>query len=195
MLEARWRWLLLMPVILTPPYVVTNRLQHGTPVHMPLTAIDRLIPGDPAWAWAYLLLFPLMWAAVLVQSDQSRCRNVVLSCAGCALVACTAFTIQPTAFARPGWPETGLYGWVTALDSERNACPSLHGAYALLGAWWIGRSGRGSLVAAAGWAVGALILVATIGVRQHGVIDLGAGVALGASAAMLVLAMERKHQR
>ena len=175
----RFRWLLLMPLVLTPPYLVSNHLTWQPASAIPMTDVDRWVPVGPQWTLAYLMLFPLMWAAVLSQARSGGSRQVVLSFTAAALTASLVFVLWPTSYARPGWTADGLYGWVVWLDTERNACPSLHGAFSVLGAWWLGRSGLGRSVAVVGWAMAGLILVATIGVRQHGVIDLGGGMLLG----------------
>lgn len=182
-------WLAAMPLLLTPPYLVSNRLTWREALAVPLTDIDRWVPFRPDLVWCYLGLFPLMWLAVLLQPNVAAARRVVLGMAGCALVAGVVFALWPTCFPRDGLPAApdGHAGFglrlIHALDTERNACPSLHGCYAVSSALWIARA-RG---AAAGWLAAlaaAAIILATIAVRQHGVIDLAAGGVLGAASVL-----------
>ena len=174
-----WTWLWCMPVLLTPPYVVSNHLTWLPAWTVPVLAPDRLVPFTPWAAWVYLGLFPLMWAAVLVQPTASDARRVVFSAAACAWTASAVFVFLPTQFPRP-LTVNGLHGLITIVDTPRNACPSLHGTYCVHAAAWISRAQpRWRLVA---WSGVVAILLATIAVRQHGCLDLAAGGLLGALA-------------
>ncbi len=180
--DGRLGWLLAMPVLLTPPYAITNHLELRPAVEVPRLAIDGWIPFLPEASLVYLGLFPLMWLAVVVQPDTPAARRMVLGAACCAWCAALVFLLAPTTFARPPGTASGVYALVTAVDTPRNACPSLHGTYATYSAAWIAAgAGRPWL----GWlaAAGALaILLATIAVRQHGTIDLALGGLLGIAA-------------
>lgn len=171
-------WLLMMPLLLTPPYAISNRVEWFPAREVPRLAVDDWIPFMPELALLYLGLFPLMWLAVLVQRDTSAAKRFVLGAASCAWLVSLIFVFHPTTFARPAVDPRGFYALVVGLDTPRNACPSLHGTYAALSAAWIthARGWRWGLVATlAAFAV----LVATVAVRQHGVIDLTLGAAIG----------------
>ena len=180
--DGRLRWLLAMPLLLTPPYAITNHLELRRAVEVPRLAIDGWVPFLPEASLVYLGLFPLMWLAVVVQPDAAAARRVVLGAACCAWGAALVFLLAPTTFARPAGAASGVYALVTALDTPRNACPSLHGTYAIYSAAWIATGARrpwlGWLAAASALA----ILLATIAVRQHGTIDLALGGLLGIAA-------------
>lgn len=171
-------WLLMMPVLLTPPYAFSNRVEWFPAHEVPRLPIDDWVPFMPELALLYLGLFPLMWLAVVVQPDVSGAKRMVLGAASCAWLVSLIFLFYPTTFARPAIEPRGFYALVVGLDTPRNACPSLHGTYAALSAAWIARArgwrwGLGAALAAIA------ILVATVAVRQHGVIDLGLGAAIG----------------
>lgn len=172
-----WTWLLLMPLLLTPPYVLTNHLRLMPAYEMPSLTIDTWIPFLPQASWVYLGLFPFMWAAVLAQQSAINARLVVLSAAACAWLAAGFFLLLPTTYPRPPLAGEGLYALITAVDTPRNACPSLHGAYCVHAAAWIGWARPAWCWAAIAAAV--IILLATIAVRQHGSLDLAAGGLLG----------------
>ena len=171
-----WRWLLIMPLLLTPPYALSNHL-HLLPAHeVPCLAIDEMVPFLPGASWVYLGLFPFMWAAVLVQRDAVMARRVVLSAAACAWSASVLFVLLPTAYPRP--PQAaGLHALITLVDTPRNACPSLHGAYSIHAAAWVAHAQPTWRWAAC--LIASAILLATIAVRQHGSLDLAAGGLLG----------------
>jgi len=172
------RWLLLMPLLLVPPYMGSNRLSWLLTREVPRLALDDAIPFQPALAGLYLALFPLMWLAVLAQRDAAAARRLVLGMTACAWTVSLFFVLVPTTFARPEYSGGGLYASIVAWDTPRNAFPSLHGTYAVMSAAWIAH--------ARGWRLGALavglaiaILYATIAVRQHGIIDLAVGGLIG----------------
>lgn len=171
-------WLLLMPVLLTPPYAISNRLEWFAAREVPRLAIDEWVPFVPELALLYLGLFPLMWLAVLLQRDGDGARRLVLGAAACAWLVSLVFVFYPTTFPRPAVQAQGFYALVIGLDTPRNACPSLHGTYAALSAAWIAHA-RGWRWGVAAGAVALLVLVATVAVRQHGTIDLALGAGIG----------------
>jgi membrane-associated phospholipid phosphatase len=171
-------WLLVMPLMLTPPYAISNRLEWFPAYEVPRVPIDEWVPFMPELALLYLGLFPLMWIAVLVQPDVSSAKRMVLSAAGCAWVVSVIFVFYPTTFARPPGDPRGFYALVVGLDTPRNACPSLHGTYAALSAAWIAQA-RGWSWGIAATVIAFAVLVATVAVRQHGSIDLALGAAIG----------------
>ncbi len=172
-----------MPALLSPPYLLTNHLALLPPRAVPRLAIDDAVPFVPGAALLYLALFPLMWWAVLAQPDARQARRLVLSAACCAWAVSAFFLLVPTSYPRPAGPIVATaYAWVVAIDTPRNAFPSLHGTYAVLSAAWIARA-RGMMPwGALAWVAAAAILAATMMVKQHGVIDLAAGATIGALA-------------
>ncbi len=187
-------WLLIMPLLLTPPYVISNRLEWFPAHEVPRLAIDDWVPFMPELALLYLGLFPLMWLAVLIQREAWAAKGMVLGAAACAWLVSLIFVFFPTSFARPAIDAQGFYGLIVGLDTPRNACPSLHGTYAALSAAWIAhaRGWRWGLSAAA---AAFAILLATVAVRQHGVIDLSIGAAIGLVAFALARAWGRRPEQ
>lgn len=172
------RWLLLMPVLLVPPYSFSNHFHWLPAREIPRLAIDDAIPFQPELAGLYMALFPLMWLAVLVQRDAAAARRLVLAMTACAWMVSAFFVLVPTTFARPEYSGGGLYASIIAWDTPRNAFPSLHGTYAGMSALWIAQARGWTMgVLAAGLAIA--ILYATIAVRQHGIIDLTVGALIG----------------
>jgi membrane-associated phospholipid phosphatase len=184
------RWLIGMVVLMSPPYAISNRITGFDATEVPRFAFDDAIPFMPELAGLYLMLFPLMWVSVLVQRDPAHARRLVLAGTGCACVASLIFVFAPTSFARPDIAATGVYAWVITADTVRNACPSLHGAYAVYSALWIAfaRGWRWGLAAAL---LGVAILFATIAVRQHGLIDLVLGGLLGGATYAIAVRLGR----
>lgn len=158
---------------------------------MPLLAADRWLPFTPellplyASLWLYVSLQPALLA------DTREIKAYVLGTLGLSLAGFAVFVAWPTqvpAFdidwaAHPGFER------LKELDVAGNACPSLHAAFAVYTAWWLRSAladiGAPRLLHVLNWLWCAGIVVATVAVRQHVVLDAATGVALGALVAGL----------
>ena len=157
-------------------------------VEMPLTALDRLIPFQPATLGAYLSLgfyvgiVPgLMWSfrALVVHG---------LWAAGLCLVGLACFYFWPTAVPATSHPPLPL---LQGVDAAGNACPSLHVATAMFSAVCLEALLRRLQVPMAlrwlnaGWFLA--IAYSTLAVKQHVVVDVLAGTFLGLAFALASL--------
>ena len=155
---------------------------------MPLTALDRLIPFQPAAMGAYLSLWfyvgiapGLMWSfrALVVHG---------LWAAGLCLVGLACFYFWPTAVPAAGYPPLPL---LQGVDAAGNACPSLHVATAMFSAVCLDALLRRLHVPMAlrwlnaGWFLA--IAYSTLAVKQHVVVDVLAGTLLGLAFALASL--------
>lgn len=159
----------------------------STPLVMPLTALDNWIPYQPQALWPYVSLWIYVGVApALMPTLAAAARYGAWAAALCGTgLAC--FWAWPTTLP-PGWApstsgtQTGLE-LIRGLDAPGNACPSLHVATAVFTALWIGHQLRAFGAPAwprlvnLGWV--ATIVWSTVALRQHVVIDVVAGVALG----------------
>jgi len=160
----------------------------AAPVYeMPLTALDRALAFQPSWLAAYLTL----WLYVGIPAGffvQLRGLLQYWAWIGALCAAgLTIFYLWPTAVPpldhgvdlaqHPGF--TILQG----VDAAGNACPSLHVATAVFSAvWmhrWLPRLGAPVSVLVGSWVWCALIVFSTVAIRQHVVLDVVAGIALG----------------
>ncbi|MEJ5990127.1 phosphatase PAP2 family protein [Ramlibacter sp. PS3R-8] len=157
---------------------------------MPVTAVDYWIPHVPAaivpyaTLWVYLSL-PL---ALMTRSAEFRSFGVAAFTLSVAGLAC--FYLWPTAVpVVAGWSPNAADSLLRNVDGGRNACPSLHVAFAVFSWVWLRR-----LVADMGgpawvrfgnafWCLA--ITLSTLATRQHVVLDVVAGAALGAAVAAL----------
>ena len=157
-------------------------------VEMPLTALDRMIPFQPAALGAYLSLWfyvgiapGLMWSfrALVVHG---------LWAAGLCLVGLACFYFWPTAVPATNHPPLPL---LQGVDAAGNACPSLHVATAMFSAVCLEALLRRLQVPMAlrwlnaGWFLA--IAYATLAVKQHVVVDVLAGTFLGLAFALASL--------
>ena len=176
---AKLKWLALMPVLLTPPYALTNRLHLFESHEVPRLAFDNAIAFMPELSGLYLSLFPFMWLSVLSQPTASEARKFILGGTACSCLASLIFLVYPTTFPRPNIDASGVYAWIVTSDTPYNACPSLHGSYAVYSAAWLAGATTYVFYKLFVMLVAMAIFYATIAVRQHGIIDLTLGGLLG----------------
>ena len=143
---------------------------------------ERHIPFLPGWIWIYLsinllfLLPPLLMRA----SDMPRLGRRLLAA---TVSGCLIFLVFP---ARLGFeravPNDGLYGSIFGglfqLDGPHNLVPSLHVTYAALCVLGFQTAARGWLQRTAWGCWLAAIMVSTVVVHQHHLLDVVSGLLL-----------------
>ena len=160
---------------------------------IPLTAIDRLVGF---WPEAFLLYVSL-WVYVVLPPMFLKSRRELgsygLAVVGLSVIGFGIFLFWPTALPKfdMDWSQHPTFAFLKTVDASGNACPSLHVAFAVFTAIWLGRllreMGAGRLVRALNWLWCLGILYSTIALRQHVALDVLAGAALGAIVAALHL--------
>jgi len=175
-------------------YFQVLHLPHPDVTVMPVTALDRWISFEP-------LAFPLyasLWLYISLPLALLRTpRELVsygLAAFALSALAMTAFVLWPTTVPRFADVDASAHaaiGWLKSLDAGSNACPSLHVAFAVFSAAWLERLLRemagGTALRALNvvWCLG--ILYSTLATRQHVLLDVLAGAALGAAVVALHL--------
>ena len=152
---------------------------------IPALALDEAIAFHPFWLlpyvslWLYVSLVPaLLWER----------REVYRFAIDAALLAGTGlliFLAWPTAIAPPDidWSRHASVAFLKTVDAAGNACPSLHVAFSVFAACWFERlframgTGKAVRIGSAVWAVA--IIYSTLATKQHVVIDVICGIALG----------------
>ena len=83
------------------------------------------------------------------------------------------------------WSRYPAFAFLQSVDASGNACPSLHVAFAMFTAVWLGRllrqMGAGRGVRAFNWLWCLGIFYSTVAIRQHVALDVLAGAGLGAA--------------
>lgn len=152
---------------------------------MPLTALDHLIPLQPAALVAYLSLWLYVGLAPALQRTFLELVVYGLWIGAMCLTGLALFYFWPTAVPpRPADP-SGFPGFalLQGVDLAGNACPSMHVAAALFTAIWVDhllrltRSPTALRVINAAWFVA--IAYSTLAVKQHVALDVAAGALLG----------------
>lgn len=156
----------------------------SAPTVMPLTAIDHWVGvSDDA-----MLLYSSLWVYISLAPAFTKNKAELWACArGAALMAAiglAVFWCFPTvvpSFAID-WSQYPALQFLKSADAGGNAFPSLHVAFAVFAAVWLGRQLR-SVQAPAWtlwvnglWAVG--IVYSTLATRQHVLLDVLGGVLL-----------------
>lgn len=156
---------------------------------MPLTPLDGWIAFEPAAFWVYVSL----WIYVGIAPALLPSVRALLGYGAWIAALCGAgllcFWLWPTAVPSqahqldPAVADHAGFALLRGIDAAGNACPSLHVATAMFTALWIQRQ---LAAVRAPWALHAinatwLLLIAwsTVAVRQHVVLDVVAGAALG----------------
>lgn len=198
-LAAKLRLFAGLTVGICVPYFTLQRVALGTPFTPPATLLDAAIPFAPAWVWAYASLYALVPLSALLSATRSEvaafARGLVWLCAPSFLF----FALFPSVGPRPPEAHSAVeLGWLIAIDTPGNAFPSLHAGLTVFCLLHARRVCRPSLVpplrafwdpASLAW--GAAIAFGALANKQHWVVDLVAGGALGALAHWLAA----RHQR
>lgn len=160
---------------------------------MPLTALDALVPLQPAMLYPYLSLWLYVGIAPgLMPSFRALCAYGAWT-TGLCLAGLGIFYAWPTEVPA-SWPEvSGVPGFrlLQGVDATGNACPSMHVAFAIFTAIWLGQVLRQVrapwLLRAGNWLWFLTIAWSTVAIRQHVVLDVLAGAGLGMAFALASL--------
>jgi membrane-associated phospholipid phosphatase len=165
---------------------------------MPLTALDRAIPFQPAAfvAYASLWLYVGLPAALLLSLRELFIYGLWIGSLCLTGLACFYFwpsaipAFDFTAVTAAGGQHAAI-ALLQGVDAAGNACPSLHVATAMFSALWLHRLLRDTGAHALWWVLNALWLVlivySTLAIKQHVVLDVLAGTALALAFALPAL--------
>lgn len=160
---------------------------------MPLTALDALIPFQPWMLVPYLSLWVYVGLAPGLQLTVRQLLAYAVWATGLCLAGLGLFYRWPTVVP-PIELEVGdsmAFEILRGLDASGNACPSMHVAFAVFSAFWLTQALSAARVPAGlhvlnfAWLLS--ITWSTVAIRQHVVLDVVAGAALGAVFAVLSL--------
>jgi membrane-associated phospholipid phosphatase len=166
---------------------------------MPLTAIDRAIPyHNSAWP-----LYVSLWVYVQIPPSWIDNRRELIrygwAAAAVSLIGFAFFIFWPTMVPAIGGAEAGSsFAGIRRIDTTGNSCPSLHVAFAVFTALWIGRflrrAGVGVWLRFSNlcWCLG--IVYSTLGTKQHVLLDAIAGAVLGFAGAAMLFRVEARRR-
>lgn len=164
---------------------------------MPLTALDYWFPYVPLAIVPYATLWLYLSLPLAFLTRQAEFRSFGVAAATLTIAGLGCFYLWPTAVPYvPGWSVEAAGSFLRNVDGAGNACPSLHVAFAVFSWVWLRR-----LIADVGgptwvrlgnaaWCIA--IVLSTLAIRQHVVVDVVAGAALGGTVAALSMAWLRR---
>lgn len=166
------------------PYCLLQRHHFFGPTQILPTFLDRLIPFSDEAVWVYLSIFLLMPIGPLLMCRREQLLRYGLGILLVETVAYLVFIFWPTWCQRPNPNGTiPTYRILTMIDAPLNAFPSLHAAFAVFSALCAVQDFRELplhhlyRIAVGFWTL--LILLGTLVTKQHTVVDVIAGSALG----------------
>lgn len=188
---ASGSWLAAAFMFLLPMYFLIGRWTEAGPHYQPFIWLDRVMPLTPAWIGVYASLYmcAFLLPLVVVRGNELF-RQAMKAYLFVMIASYIGFWLYPT-IAPLTEKETvnGFAEWSLQLmydiDQPYGCFPSLHVAYAFVGALACYRMHRGVGIVATAWSV--LIGLSTVYTKQHFVVDAIAGGALGLAAYWLFL--------
>jgi hypothetical protein len=152
---------------------------------VPLTPVDGWIAFRPQTLPLYFSLWLYVSLAPALLTNGRELLSYAAAAVALSVIGLGIFLFFPTAIAPTAldWSLHPGFGFLKAADAAGNACPSLHVAFAVFTALWLGRI-LGQM--GAGWVFRALntlwclgIIYSTMATRQHVFLDVLAGTVLG----------------
>lgn len=160
---------------------------------VPRTALDHWIGFTP-WAMVpYVSLWLYIGIAPSLLHLRGEMAPYLVSAITVGVIGCGIFYFWPTVIPPSSidWARWPMIAFMKSVDAAGNACPSLHVAFAVLTAIWLGwllqRIGapRWPHVVNVAWC--SLIVWSTVATRQHVLLDVEAGAVLGALVTLATL--------
>ena len=193
-----WWALALIPIFICyflPEHLIVDNY-HPTQI-----AFDNLIPFLPCFVYCYLLWFPLLvfggfWM-LFFDGPVLRRYMIYLMCA--YFVCATVYLLYPNGQdLRPDDLvvhdlSTAIMAFIYRVDTNTNVLPSLHvvgsmgAAFGLCSSRRIRRPWIKSAIAI----LAALVSISTVFVKQHGILDVAAGFALGLALCPIILCRKK----
>lgn len=160
---------------------------------MPLTALDHLIPFQPALLWPYLSLWVYIGLAPGLQRSFKHLLVYGLWAAALCITGLAIFYFWPTAVPPRPFEAAAHAGFalLQGVDAPGNACPSMHVAVSIFSAICLDHllramgAARGLRLLNLAWFLA--IAYSTVAIKQHVALDAIAGALLGAVFALLSL--------
>jgi membrane-associated phospholipid phosphatase len=151
--------------------------------------VERYIPLWPAWSLVYIGVHPISITPALGLVDPRLLRRHVIGQAAIVALSSAAWALYPVAFRRIEMPADppDFGAWVLASiygrDPIVNCLPSTHCAMAVYTASALWRVSAG--LGAWAYVTAAAIGVSTLFTKEHYLVDVIAGFALGGAAALV----------
>jgi membrane-associated phospholipid phosphatase len=186
-------------ILLVPLYIFIGVLiTPGQTLHRPELALDKAMPLQPYWVFAYGSLYAfLILLPIFILRHEEHIRRTAFAYLLVWITSYACFLLYPTVAPRPEkvigdgfvlWALRFLY----SSDPPYNCFPSLHVAHSFVSVFTCYRVNRG-----VGFAAGicaSIMAVSTIYTKQHYVLDVIAGIFLACLAYVVFLRNYRGNE-
>jgi len=165
---------------------------------MPITLLDQLIPFQPVTLPLYLSLWLYVSLPPALLATRRELYEYGLAMTLTSLIGLTIFYFWPTSVPMPtiNWAQSPEIDFLKGIDAAGNACPSFHVATAFFSGCWLHyllrRFAAPLSIHIINWAWCFGIIYSTLTIRQHVIVDVIAGLALGGLMAYLSLQHNKK---
>jgi membrane-associated phospholipid phosphatase len=179
-------------VLCAAMYWLPQYWHRGEPALLPLTTVDRAIPFWPVSGVLYFGAFVLLLLTfIALWTDRERATCFLYACLLAQVLGMLCFLLWPTAYPRELYPLPAstsrlgatLVAWCRSNDLALNCLPSLHVSTVVICVLAL-RGSRWFLLALL---AGLPLALSTLTFKQHYVLDVMAGAALGWLASALFL--------
>ncbi|MBL7160755.1 MAG: phosphatase PAP2 family protein [Candidatus Aenigmarchaeota archaeon] len=147
------------------------------------TVLDDYIPFVDFFVVFYILYYPMLLIPVALYWNDPRYRKMLLCFLAVILVSVIIYIGFQTQVVRPDIEPSDVFSelvlWFYSNDKAVNALPSLHVSLSFLAAAFVWRKSRRLGLAVALLAL--LVILSTVFIKQHAVLDVVAGLALAAA--------------
>lgn len=152
---------------------------------------DEQIPFLPWTVWLYTSQYFVLPASFIWVRKPENYSHMYYAMLAAILSSCTVFFFYPTMIPRPENLGSGVVDTVRWLlykvDAPTNCFPSLHVAFACLSSIYVMREHK--LIGAISWIWSILIIISTMTLKQHYVIDVMGGMIVAFLSYHLTLAL------
>jgi membrane-associated phospholipid phosphatase len=156
---------------------------------VPRIFIDRMVGFEPRAVVLYVSLWLYVTLAPALLISRRELASYGWAAVAMSVAGFGTFILWPTAVPRPDF-EFSIHpslAYLKAVDASGNAFPSLHVAFAVFTAIWLGRllreTGASGVLRALNWLWCLGIIYSTLAIRQHVALDALSGAVLGAAIA------------
>ncbi|VAW80815.1 hypothetical protein MNBD_GAMMA12-2400 [hydrothermal vent metagenome] len=177
--KTRYRVLLvfLWSSVLYIGYILTNQFHLFTLHTLPLTRLDQLIPFLPWTIAPYLILVLGMYLFAFID-DENDFISALIALTIAVCINYMIYILYPTTYPRPPLPAdtelgSGLYHWLTSIDTPANCFPSGHITTPAVGCWYLGRHHK--TLRPYLFITFAILSLTTLTTKQHYIVDIPAG--------------------
>jgi len=166
---------------------------------MPITLLDELIPFQPITLPLYLSLWVYVSLPPALLATRRELYQYGLAMSLTSLIGLAIFYFWPTSIPMPtiNWAQSPEIDFLKGIDAAGNACPSFHVATAFFSGCWLHyllrRFGAPVSIHIINWVWCFGIIYSTLAIRQHVVVDVIAGLALGGLMAYLSLQHNKRQ--